>query len=209
LEASLLVKRWRKAELAAAAAASGEAASKFRCKFEAAAAPDGSQPQRCSHRNLPLSPYCARHILHDPEQQLYKACGFGKDTAEACTVPIVKAEDPPVCDQHLQLKHYAFNPRLCVRVSPAGATAEGGSSAPKAAAVLGDAVAAASTAAVSAIAGVGSGGMGVVSAAGAAVASAAPAGSAAAPANPQLPLLGGGLDEDFQVRGGWGKAWVA
>lgn len=69
-------------------------------------------------RNLPLSAYCVQHILHDPQQQLYKACTHGKDTAAACATPIVKCEDPPVCDAHLELKSYVYNPRLCVRVQP-------------------------------------------------------------------------------------------
>ena len=72
-----------------------------------------STPDR---RNLPLSRFCAQHILNDSEQQLYKAC----TGAESCQQPVVKCESPAVCDVHLELKHFETNPRLCVRATPTG-----------------------------------------------------------------------------------------
>lgn len=57
---------------------------------------------RCTSVTIPLTKYCFKHILHDPNQCLFKACGCAKaDTS--CQVPVTGLCTGETCILHIRL----------------------------------------------------------------------------------------------------------
>ncbi|XP_035207958.1 KAT8 regulatory NSL complex subunit 2-like isoform X2 [Stegodyphus dumicola] len=57
--------------------------------------------KKCNRKRISLSKYCFNHILHDPNQVLFKPCGLGK--SNDCNNPVLPIEDDVSCEQHLHL----------------------------------------------------------------------------------------------------------
>ncbi|CAG9820175.1 unnamed protein product [Phaedon cochleariae] len=57
---------------------------------------------KCGERSIPLSKYCQKHILDDPNQVLYRPCG--KTTGDVtCSTPIAAIFDESTCHLHLEI----------------------------------------------------------------------------------------------------------
>ncbi|XP_074652035.1 KAT8 regulatory NSL complex subunit 2-like [Tubulanus polymorphus] len=55
---------------------------------------------QCDAKAIPLSKYCLKHILQDPQQVLYQPCTYGNG---ACGKSIAAVTDNPRCDLHTPL----------------------------------------------------------------------------------------------------------
>ncbi|CAH1773528.1 unnamed protein product [Owenia fusiformis] len=59
---------------------------------------------KCLQRVVPLSKFCQQHILEDPHQVLFQACGYGQMT---CAKPVASCgEEQPRCMLHVPLQEY-------------------------------------------------------------------------------------------------------
>eukprot|EP00039_Didymoeca_costata_P006611 m.91787 g.91787 ORF g.91787 m.91787 type:complete len:678 (-) comp13319_c0_seq1:195-2228(-) len=83
---------------------SGTPGARLQCIFHPAHMPP------CYNRVMPFSKYCFRHILKDTNQVLYKSCTYSEGTG--CDVPILRSQQPPLCDLHITLSDFMRNPRL-------------------------------------------------------------------------------------------------
>lgn len=61
----------------------------------------------CAGRALPLTTYCLQHILHDGQQRLYRPCSHVTASGEACTRPVLAAQQPAVCSEHVRVADFA------------------------------------------------------------------------------------------------------
>ncbi|KAF2348629.1 putative DNA-binding domain [Trinorchestia longiramus] len=55
---------------------------------------------KCGEPAVPLAKYCVKHILEDPQQQLYRACGVVEGGSEPCSSPIIPLPHLPTCLYH-------------------------------------------------------------------------------------------------------------
>lgn len=55
---------------------------------------------RCGEKSVPLSKYCSKHILHDPNQVLFGACGVRKCGDDQCSIPVVSLPYATTCIYH-------------------------------------------------------------------------------------------------------------
>ncbi|XP_064113025.1 KAT8 regulatory NSL complex subunit 2-like [Macrobrachium nipponense] len=55
---------------------------------------------RCGEKSVPLSKYCSKHILHDPNQVLFVACGVSKGGGDECRTPVVCTPNSSTCVYH-------------------------------------------------------------------------------------------------------------
>lgn len=55
---------------------------------------------RCGEKSIPLSKYCSKHILHDPNQVLFGACGISKCGDDQCSTPVVSVPYASTCIYH-------------------------------------------------------------------------------------------------------------
>lgn len=55
---------------------------------------------RCGEKSIPLSKYCSKHILHDPNQVLFVACGITRSGDDHCVTPIVCTPHITTCIYH-------------------------------------------------------------------------------------------------------------
>jgi len=55
---------------------------------------------RCGEKSIPLSKYCAKHILHDPNQVLFNGCGASVLGEDQCSVPIIPLPHISTCIYH-------------------------------------------------------------------------------------------------------------
>lgn len=64
---------------------------------------------KCGERALPVARHCRKHILEDPNQVLFRACGKMKADVE-CTTPVEAIFDDQTCQLHMdipQIRSYA------------------------------------------------------------------------------------------------------
>ncbi|XP_066142910.1 KAT8 regulatory NSL complex subunit 2-like isoform X1 [Euwallacea fornicatus] len=57
---------------------------------------------KCPERSLPTAKHCRKHILEDPHQVLFKACGKTKGDIECCT-PVEAIFDDSTCKLHMDI----------------------------------------------------------------------------------------------------------
>ncbi|XP_076063639.1 KAT8 regulatory NSL complex subunit dim gamma-tubulin 1 isoform X2 [Oratosquilla oratoria] len=55
---------------------------------------------KCGEKSIPLSKYCSKHILHDSNQVLYRACGVEKSGDDECSTPIIGLPFVAACVYH-------------------------------------------------------------------------------------------------------------
>lgn len=55
---------------------------------------------RCGEKSVPLSKYCAKHILHDQNQVLFNGCGASVLGEDQCSVPIIPLPHISTCIYH-------------------------------------------------------------------------------------------------------------
>ncbi|KAK7066771.1 KAT8 regulatory NSL complex subunit 2 [Halocaridina rubra] len=55
---------------------------------------------KCGEKSVPLSKYCSKHILHDPNQVLFVGCGVSRGGDDHCTAPIVCVPHITTCVYH-------------------------------------------------------------------------------------------------------------
>ncbi|XP_071516835.1 KAT8 regulatory NSL complex subunit 2 isoform X2 [Panulirus ornatus] len=55
---------------------------------------------RCGEKSIPLSKYCSKHILHDPNQVLFGACGVSRCGDDRCSMPVVSLPYAATCIYH-------------------------------------------------------------------------------------------------------------
>ncbi|XP_045585168.1 KAT8 regulatory NSL complex subunit 2 isoform X2 [Procambarus clarkii] len=55
---------------------------------------------RCGEKSVPLSKYCSKHILHDPNQVLFGACGVRRCGDDQCSVPVMCLPYTTTCIYH-------------------------------------------------------------------------------------------------------------
>ncbi|XP_041371633.1 KAT8 regulatory NSL complex subunit 2-like isoform X2 [Gigantopelta aegis] len=65
----------------------------------------GDDSNKCCERTIPLSKFCAKHILHDPRQVFFHPCSFADGR---CGRPVPGYTDPPFCSLHVPL----YDPEL-------------------------------------------------------------------------------------------------
>ncbi|XP_050315976.1 KAT8 regulatory NSL complex subunit 2 isoform X2 [Anthonomus grandis grandis] len=57
---------------------------------------------KCGERTLPLTKHCRKHILEDPHQVLFKACGKLNGDVE-CNTPVEALFDDSTCKLHMEI----------------------------------------------------------------------------------------------------------
>ncbi len=111
---------------AAAAAASTAAASTSAGTENAAAgssASSSSQQQRCTfsmtettkcgEEAVPMSKYCMKHVLSDPNQVLFRACGVTTNAEDGpCTTPVADLFDSAACVFHTPLQASIYEEKV-------------------------------------------------------------------------------------------------
>ncbi|XP_042894208.1 KAT8 regulatory NSL complex subunit 2-like [Penaeus japonicus] len=55
---------------------------------------------RCGEKSIPLSKYCVKHILHDPNQVLFGACGVSRYGDDGCSMPVISTPHTTTCIYH-------------------------------------------------------------------------------------------------------------
>ncbi|KAG7163264.1 KAT8 regulatory NSL complex subunit 2-like [Homarus americanus] len=55
---------------------------------------------RCGEKSVPLSKYCSKHILHDPNQVLFGACGVSRCGDDQCSMPVMCLPYTTTCIYH-------------------------------------------------------------------------------------------------------------
>ncbi|KAK4301455.1 hypothetical protein Pmani_026411 [Petrolisthes manimaculis] len=55
---------------------------------------------KCGEKSIPLSKYCSKHILHDPNQVLFRGCGVSRCGDDQCSMPVVFLPYSTTCVYH-------------------------------------------------------------------------------------------------------------
>uniref|UniRef100_A0A2P2HZP1 KAT8 regulatory NSL complex subunit 2 n=1 Tax=Hirondellea gigas TaxID=1518452 RepID=A0A2P2HZP1_9CRUS len=73
--------------------------SKFCCVYS-----QGSW--KCGERAVPMARHCVKHILEDPQQMLYRACGSDVGGGDPCHIPIIPLPHKDTCIYHTPLPQH-------------------------------------------------------------------------------------------------------
>ena len=64
----------------------------------------GEGSWKCGEKIVPCTKYCSKHILHDANQVLFKACGVTKGANDdECIIPIIPLPHSPACIYHAEI----------------------------------------------------------------------------------------------------------
>ena len=67
---------------------------------------------KCGDICVPMSKYCFKHILEDPNQILYRACEFVTEADGPCETPIPDVLDGSTCLYHTQVPSSIFEEKV-------------------------------------------------------------------------------------------------
>ncbi|KAL1497499.1 hypothetical protein ABEB36_008450 [Hypothenemus hampei] len=92
---AILKKRLHSLRVKISEGSSAKSPSYIKCQFS-----EGGV--KCSEKVLPMAKHCRKHIIEDPHQVLFKACGKTNEDIQ-CNTPIEAIFDDSTCKLHMEL----------------------------------------------------------------------------------------------------------